>query len=359
MTDPEPETSSDGRTDAGRRRSATDPALGKVDREFFEATIYPHLGADRGDVAIGPRHGVDFGVLDVGGLAVVTAADPLSVLPELGLDRAGRLAIDIVLADVAVSGIAPTHATVSLALPPAMADETAAAIWAAMSDHARELGVSVAAAHVGRYPGVDSSWVGGATALGVGDREDLVRPDGARPGDAIVISTGPAAEVAGLFATLFPDRLGLPSSTLATARERVDDIEAVRDAVTAAAAGDVTAMHDATEGGIQGGLVEMARGAGVRFDVERAAVPVRAGVEAVCEAVGVDPWRATSCGTLLIAVDPSDAERVVSALRDRGTLAAVVGAASEGEGVYVDGERVERPSVDPSWAAFAELADRS
>jgi hydrogenase expression/formation protein HypE len=330
--------------------------LGKVDRSFFESVIQPCLGADREDVALGPTHGVDFGVLDVGGLALVTAADPVSILPQLGFERAGRLAVDIVLADVAVSGIAPTHLAVSLSLPPEMTDEELAATWRGMAGHCRDLGVSVVAGHTARYSGIDYSWVGGATGFGVGAFEDLVRPDGARPGDALVVSTGPAAEVAGLFSTLFGDRLDLPAETVATARERLADIEAVRDAGVAFEAGEVTAMHDATEGGVVGGLCEMADGAGVRFDVERAKMPLAPGVEAVCAAVDVDPWRVTSCGTLLVTVDPADAGSVVAALESGGTPAAVVGHVTEGEGVYVDGERVVPTDGDPSWAVFAELA---
>jgi hydrogenase expression/formation protein HypE len=332
--------------------------LGKVDRSFFESVLRPHLGADREDVALGPTHGVDFGVLDVGGRALVTAADPVSILPELGFERAGRLAVDIVLADVAVSGIPPTHLAVSLSLPPAMTDEELAATWRGMAGHCEALGVSVVTGHTARYAGIDYSWVGGATGFGVGSFDELVRPDGARPGDALVVSTGPGAEVTGLFSTLFGDRLDLPTGTLETARERLDDIEAVRDARTAFEAGAVTAMHDATEGGVVGGLNEMAAGAGVRLDVDRAAMPVAPGVEAVCDAVGVDPWRVTSCGTLLVTVEPGDAGAIVAALEEAGTPAAVVGRVSEGEGVYVDGERAEAPEADPSWAAFAALAGR-
>ncbi|MFC6939541.1 AIR synthase family protein [Salinirubellus sp. GCM10025818] len=332
--------------------------LGKIDRSFFERVIRPNLGAAREDVAVGPSHGVDFGVLDVGGRALVTATDPVSVVPELGFERAGRLAVDIVLADVAVSGVAPSHLAVSLSLPPEMTDEELATTWRGMAGHCRDLGVSVVTGHTARYSGVDYTWVGGATGFGVGSFEDLVRPDGARPGDALVVSTGPAAEVAGLFSTLYGDRLGLPEPTLATARERLDDIEAVRDARTAFEAGEVTAMHDATEGGVVGGLNEMAAGAGVRFDVERASVPLAPGVEAVCGAVDVDPWQVTSCGTLLVAVAPDDAAAVVEALEARGTPAAVVGRVTEGEGVYVDGERAEAPDADPSWGAAADLADR-
>jgi hydrogenase expression/formation protein HypE len=278
-----------------------------------------------------------------------------------------------------------------------MADDEFAALWRAIDAEASALGVSILTGHTARYAECSYPWVGAATAMAVGDHDDVVRPDGARPGDALVISTGPAAEVAGLFATLFGDRLGLDDATLATARDRLADVETVRDARAAVEAGragagvtapddpgeragvtapddsgegagvtapddpgegaDVTAMHDATECGIQGALVEMARGAGVRFDVERAAVPVADGVAAVCAALDVEPWHVTSSGTLVIAVAPDAAARVVEALRARDTPAAVVGSVAAGEGVYVDGERVAHPETDPSWAAFAALYD--
>lgn len=333
------------------------PALGKIDAAFFERVVYPRLGADRDDVTVGPQHGVDFGVLTVGDAALVAATDPLSVLPELGIERAGRLALDIVTTDVAVSGVAPSHATVTLTLPPGMGDETVTEIWAAIAAHADDLGVDIVDAHVGRYPGVESSWMGGATAFGVGDPDEVVRPDGARPGDSIVLSTGPAAEVAGLFSWLFPDALDLSADALAAARERIDDIAATADAVAAHDAGAVTAMHDATEGGVHGGLVEMADGAGVRFDIDPAAAPMAPGVEAVCRAIDVDPWRVTSAGSLLLTVPPDRAEGVVAALEARDTPAAVIGTVREGEGVYADGERVTKPPTDASWAAMAALRD--
>jgi len=331
--------------------------LGKIDAETFERVIAPRLGADRDDVLVGPTAGVDFGVFAVGEAAVVTATDPLSFLPALGHERAGRLALDIVLADVAVSGVAPTHVTISLTLPQSFGTDTFEGVWRGIDAHARDLGVAIVAGHTGYYPGVESSWVGAATALGVGDPDDVVRPDGARPGDALVVSTGPAAEVTGLFATLFPEELDLPAETVATAQERVDDIETVGDALAAHEAGRVTAMHDATEGGIVGGLSEMAVGAGVRIDLDTAAVPVGAGVEPVCEAAGVDSWRVTSCGTLLIAVDADDADAVVDALETRGTAAAVAGRVREGSGLYVDGEATDPPETDDSWAAFRRFSE--
>ncbi|SEO79799.1 Hydrogenase maturation factor [Halogranum amylolyticum] len=330
--------------------------LGKVDRAFFDEHIYPKLGADRDDVAVGPKHGVDFGMLDLDGTALVMATDPLSVLPRLGFDRAGRFALHVVLSDVAVSGLLPTHLAVSFTLPPEITDEQFAELWSAIDEECRELGIGIVTGHTARYGGVDYSWVGGATAMAVGDPDDVVRPDGARPGDVVLVTKGPAVEATGLLTTLFPDQFDLDDETLAAAQSRLDETRTVRDAVTAAAAGPVTAMHDATEGGLFGALDEVAEGAGVRLDVDTDAVPIRPGVRETCEFLGIDPWLSTSSGTLVLTVGADGVDDVLAELDARETPVAVVGEVSEGEGVYVDGDLLEHPGVDPSWEAYERLA---
>ncbi|ELZ04171.1 HypE family hydrogenase expression/formation protein [Natrialba aegyptia] len=330
--------------------------LGKIDREFFEHRIAPNLGASRDDVVIGPTHGVDFGVLDIGGQALVTATDPLSILPALGFERAARFALDLVLADVAVSGVAPSHLSICFTLPETMTDDEFATVWETIHGECRDLGVSVVTGHTARYSDPSHPWVGAATAMGVGEHDAVVRPDGARAGDRLLLTTGPAVEAVGLLSTLFGDQLDLPRTVIADAQDRLDEVYAVRDALTAAASGPVTAMHDVTEGGLAGALNEMAAGADARFAIDREAVPVRPGVAEVCERLELDPWAMTSCGSLVIAVDPDGVDAVRTALEDRGTVVADIGRVESGSGVAVDGERLEHPRTDPSWAAYAELA---
>ncbi|WP_338741198.1 AIR synthase family protein [Haloplanus salilacus] len=332
------------------------PDPGKIDRDFFETHVRPNLGADRNDVRLGPTPGVDFGLIDVGGRVLALATDPVSILPDLGLARAGRFALDVVLADVAVSGLPPAHLAISFSLPPTMTDDEFATVWEAINEEASDLGVSVVTGHTARYDGCSFPWVGGATALAVGDPADVIRPDGARPGDDLLVTRGPAVETTGLLTTLFPDGVDLPPETLATARARLDEASCVRDAMTAAAAGSVTAMHDATEGGLHGAFAEVAASAGVRLAVERDRVPIRPGVEETCAALGIDPWTATTSGSLVLAVDPAGTDAVIAALDDRGTAVERVGRVTEGEGAYVDGDRIEAPAVDASWAAYARLS---
>ncbi|NKE35402.1 hydrogenase expression protein [Natronococcus sp. JC468] len=335
--------------------------LGKIDRQFFEERIAPNLGADREDVVLGPSHGVDFGVLEIGGRALVTATDPVSIPPALGLERAARFALDLILADVAVSGVPPSHLSICFTLPEAMDDEAFATVWETIHEECADLGVAVVTGHTARYADPSHPWVGAATAMGVGDRDAIVRPDGARPGDRLLLTTGPAVESVGLLSTLFPEQLALPDDVIADAQERLEDVYCVRDALTAAAAGPVTAMHDVTEGGLAGAANEMAAGAGARFEIDREAVPLRPGVAEVCEHLEIDPWAATSCGSLLLAVDPDGVGAVREALEDRGTVVAEIGRVDAdpraGGTVVVDGDVLEHPRVDPSWDAHARLAE--
>ena len=330
---------------------------GKVSRAFFEERIAPRLGADRDDVAVGPTHGVDFGVVSVGEHALVTATDPISILPELGWARAGRFAVRIVLSDVAVSGVPPTHLTVSLALPPEMDASAFDELWGAVDAECRDLGVSVVTGHTATYAESAFPWVGAATGIAVGDPDDVVRPDGARPGDDLLVTKGPAVEAVGLFATLFPDGVDVSAETLATAQARLDETGAVRDALTAAAAGDVHAMHDATEGGLLGALHEVAESAGVRLTVDADAVPMRPGVREVCDALAMDPWRASTAGTLVIAVDPEDTGRVRAALEESGTPVGAVGRVERGSGVVLDGEETAPPEGDSAWPVYERLLE--
>lgn len=332
--------------------------LGKVDRDFFDEHIYPNLGADRDDVLLGPQHGVDFGVVEVGGQAVVLASDPLSLVPALGFERAAWFAVHVALSDAAVSGIPPSHLTVSFTLPPEMTDEQFRTVWETFDREATEFGVSIVTGHTARYGGCNYPWVGGATALAVGDPDDVVRPDGARPGDSLILTKGPALEAAGFMVPLFEEAIDLPESTISEAKERFYDMSPVRDALTAAAAGPVTAMHDATEGGVQGALVEVARAGGVRLDVESERVPFLPGVREACDYFDIDPWTTTSEGSLLLTIESDGVEDVLGALDSEDIVAAEIGTVEEGEGVFLDGERVTHPEVDPSWEVFEEYAEK-
>jgi hydrogenase maturation factor len=206
--------------------------------------------------------------------------------------------------------------------------------------------------------------------MALGPSDAFVTPTMARSGDRIVVTKGAAIETTALFAATFPDRLaaGVGQDIVQRADSLFEQMTVVPEARVAATFGlrdrGVTSMHDATEGGVLGGLLEVAIASEVGMRIRLDAIPVRPEVRAVCEHVGIDPFTSISEGTLIVTVLPDRAIGYVEACAREGIDAAIVGDVMEPtEGrvlVDADGERaLEHPGLDPFWGAFGAWASEA
>ena len=341
---------------------------GKATAELFEQIILRHLGARDEDVLVGPQHGVDVGVVRVaGGVAMALTADPVFVVPAYGWERAAWFAVHILASDAATSGLPLRWMSVDLNLPPTLSDADLSALWEAFHATCEELGIAIVTGHTGRYDGCEWPMVGGATCMALGPADAYVTPTMARPGDAVVVTKGAAIETTALFAATFPDRLaaGVGEEMVATADALFESMTVVPEAIVARDFGlrdaGVTSMHDATEGGVIGGLLEVAAASNVGIRVDHERIPVRPEVRAVCDHIGIDPYTAISEGTLIATVVPGRAEAFVDALGGEGIEAVIIGeilALDQGRKVVTEGreEPLTHPGLDPFWGAFGAWA---
>jgi len=337
------------------------PKLGKVTPGFFDEVIFPRLGARDDDVIIGPTHGVDFGAIAIGDDVLVASADPFFIAPALGWKRAAWFALHIVASDVAVSGIPPRFLMVDLNLPPEMDERTLTTIWDTVHLEAERLGIAVIGGHTARYAGCNYPMVGGAVVVGTGARDRLIDPRRSSEGDRIIITKGPAIEATGLMAVQFPEFVA-EAHDEAAADEAAGvfyQMSVVRDAAICAAAGGVTAMHDATECGIWGALFEMARASGHGLLVEKERIVRQEIVEKTCAVFDIDPMSAISEGTLVATARPDAVDGVLAALAAEEIPASVVGELlPSSAGVRVVDENGEHPlkhpETDPFWIRFEE-----
>jgi hydrogenase expression/formation protein HypE len=346
----------------------TEQVTGKVTAELFERVIHRRLGAADPDVLTPPRHGVDVGVVRVAaGVAMALTCDPVFVVPAYGWERAAWFAVHILASDAATSGLPLRWMSVDLNLPPGIGDDELTQLWDAFHRACEDLGISVVTGHTARYDGCAWPMVGGATCIALGPDDAFVTPEMARPGDAIVVTKGAAIEATALFAATFPDRLraGVGDDVVRAADALFERMTVVPEAQIARGFGlrdkGVTSMHDATEGGVLGGLLEVALASGVGMRVKLDAIPVRPEVRAVCDHIGIDPYVSISEGTLIATVVPHRADAYVAALAAEGIAAAVVGqvlAPAAGRTLVDAGtERsLEHPGLDPFWAAFGAWA---
>jgi hydrogenase expression/formation protein HypE len=341
---------------------------GKATAEMFERVILPRLGAADEDVLIGPRHGVDVGVVRVaGGVAMALTTDPVFVVPAYGWERAAWFAVHILASDASTSGLPLRWIAVDLNLPPEITDEDIAALWDAFHRACDGIGLAVVTGHTARYDGCAWPMVGGAVCIALGDEDAFVTPTMARPGDRVVVTKGAAIEATALFAATFPERLarGVGEDIVRAADALFERMTVVPEATVARRFGlrgaGVTSMHDATEGGVIGGLAEVAAASEVGMRIELDRIPVRPEVRAVCEHTGMDPYTSISEGTLVCTVAPGRAEAFLDALAAEDVAAAVVGEVTERSAgsvlVTPEGERaLEHPGLDPFWEAFGRWA---
>ena len=343
-----------------------EPRLGKLAPEVLSRILTSRLGAARDEVLVGPRPGCDAALVRVGaGRVMAITTDPLSLVPALGPERSARLSCHLLASDLWTTGIPPAYASVSFALPPTLEDATFERYWEAMSGEWARLGVAVVTGHTGRYDGCDLSIVGAATLVGVGDEGRWLSPSMARPGDRIVVTKGLAIETAAVAAHLFPERLAaaLEPDALERVRALLGQVSVVEDCRAAVRVGvrerGVTALHDATEGGVLGGLVELAQACGCDVRVERARIPFAAEVRTVCEVFGIaDAGWTLSTGTLIATVRPHALAALLAALSESGIEAAEVGEVMKGDGALwlteSDGavRRITAPEADPYWPAY-------
>ncbi|MBI5449280.1 AIR synthase [Candidatus Gottesmanbacteria bacterium] len=335
------------------------PILGKIHPDFFNKIIYPRLGAADPKVLIGPRAGVDFGVIDLGDEVMVLSTDPFYIAKELGIKKAAWFAVHIVASDVAVSGIQPKYLTIDLNLPPEMTEHELSLMWEAVDEECKKLSINIITGHTARYAGCNYPMVGGATVIGIGKKEKLISPQ-ARIGDVIIITKGPAIETTGLLATYFPDVLKnkFDDTTVTAAQEIYYQMSTVKDAAIVADVGGATAMHDATECGIWGGLYEMAKNSKVGMNIYQDAIIVQSIVQKTCAAFNIDPYQAISEGTLLVTADKNKAKAIITALKQENIPASICGEIiAENEGLNIIKQikiPLEHPKIDPFWICFED-----
>lgn len=339
------------------------PDLGKIHPEFFDRVIYPCLGAKDKNIMIGPRHGVDYGVIKVGEKRLALSTDPFFIVPAYGFSRAAWFGFHIIFCDVAVSGLMPKYLTIDLNLPPEMTEDQLEEMWETVHKEAKKYDISVITGHTARYTGCNYPMVGGATAIAIGNEKDLRGPHKAKIGDRVVITKGPAVETAGLLAVSFPDKF-IDAGGQDFQKEAEDifyQMSVMDDCAIAREFPGVHVMHDATECGIWGGLYEMARAGGYGLRVEKELIPIQPVIKKTAELFKFDPYCAISEGTLIAIVDQKEADALVDAFGRNGILSSIAGEVvpqNEGLNIVISGERniLEHPKVDPYWVLAEELS---
>ena len=284
--------------------------LGKVSKGAFERLVAPHLPLES------PPQ-LDGGRIWVEGETIV-AHSPSIGLP---LQALGFFALHYAATNVACRFGVPRWLVAGIYLPLGSREEELETIAKQLGAEAKRYGVKVVAGQTATYYGLQIPLLT-ATCLG----PPISKPPPPTPGDQVAL--------AGL---LGGEALWL--KTLAgEAQAEVDwrRLTPLPAALALNSLEEVRLLHDVSEGGLKGALLELAQGLGCGLELSTENLKYHPGAEGL----GEDLLKAPTYGTLLVVAQRGALPRIEETLKPLGLPLAPLGSLVEGQGVTLDGEEI-------------------
>jgi hydrogenase maturation factor len=328
---------------------------GKVPKKILEKIILKYLGSKRKEVILGPALGEDGAVIKVGGKLIVSSVDPITG----AIEQIGWLAVNICANDVATFGVKPAFFSSCILLPRNADEKILETICKQIDLATKKLEMAVIGGHSEITPDLTSPVVIGH-CMGIAEKNRYVTSSGAKAGDHLILTKSAGIEGTAILATDKYEVLKnhLNEKLLASAQRFFEKISVVEEALLAFKYKGVKAMHDPTEGGVAGGIHEMADASEVGVEIFEEKIPVARETLEICKFFKIDPLQLISSGTLLIATKPSQSQEIVEKLKANGIQARVIGKfvrnKEERKLIKKDGKikKLVRPKFDHLWKAL-------
>lgn len=309
--------------------------------------------AASGELALGI--GDDAALVRVGEKLLVVTTDILIESTHFRMDISepyllGWKSAAVNISDVAAMGGLPTYCFISIGLPD-IAVETVEGIYEGLRDANSAFGSVIAG---GDTVASESGIVINVTQLGEVEPELVARRDGAKAGDAIIVTNTLGDSRAGLELLLM---CGLDEARRVSAflvERHLKPEPRVAEARAAVQTGKVHAMMDLSDG-LSMDLARLCEASKVGARVYADCLPTTEDLHIAAARIDADPVAIAAGGgedyELLIACDAADAEAVIGAIRSAGSAAAAIGEITDGRRVTLVDASGER-EMPGSWQHF-------
>jgi hydrogenase maturation factor len=330
-------------------------SLGKISTEILKEIVFKNLGVKHKEVVLGPSAGFDGAVINVGNNSLIVSVDPITG----AIERIGWLAVNINANDIATFGVEPAFFLSCILLPENANRQIVETICVQMDKAAKKLGMAIVGGHCEVTPGLTNPIVVGC-AMGLTEKGNYVTAGGAKPEDKLILTKSAGIEGTAILAADREKRLKkvLKPTMLQNAKKFYDKISVVKDALTAFKAGGVTAMHDPTEGGVSGGIHEMADASNLGVKIFEEKIHVQPETSKICEFFHIDPLQLISSGALLISAKPEFVDKIIGELEQKQIHVSIIGEFSEKSHYRLilrkngETQALPRPISDHLWLAL-------
>ena len=330
---------------------------GKIPVDILKEVVFKNLGAKRKNVTLGPTAGVDGAVISAGSNSLIVSMDPITG----AIDKIGWLAVNVNANDVATFGVEPAFLFSCMLLPENADEKMVETISKQMDAAAKELGIAIVGGHCESTPGLVNPAVVGCI-MGMTPKGRYVTAAGARSTNKLILTKSAGIEGTAILASDREQHLKsiLTKKEISDAKNFYKQISIVQDALTAYKTGGVNAMHDPTEGGIIGGIHEMADASNLGVRIFEEKIPVKTETNKICSHFQISPLQLIASGALLIAAETEKTHAIIENLKRRKIQASIIGEFLEDPKervIILRNKKIKplaKPSSDHLWTALAK-----
>lgn len=318
--------------------------------ELLRSIVFRSLGYEDPDVLLGPGIGEDAAIIRIGGRLIAFKSDPITG----SVDEVGWLAVYVNANDIATRGAMPRWFIPSILLPGGSSESDLVEICSQIGEAASEVGASVVGGHTEVTAGIPRPIVAGSM-IGVLEGDRYFTTGGSKEGDLLYMTKSAGLEGTAILSSDARITRKFGTAFRSKCKLLLKEISVVKECSILRGLKGVTSMHDVTEGGLLGGVWELAEAAGKGIEVDLLSVPVLDETRKVCEALGLNPYRLIGSGSLLFTAQPAAAPAIEAELSSASVrfsrIGVVLGAPSKRLCRGADGKtfEIEPPSSDELW----------
>ncbi|AJG97059.1 AIR synthase [Clostridium beijerinckii] len=316
---------------------------GKLDFEDLRNIILNNKTIKRKEVKIRNDVGEDCSIIDFGEYEGIFSTDPITGASE----NVGKLAVHINCNDIASAGGEPIGILVTILAPTSSTLQEINEIMKEINEEAAKINVEIIGGHTEVTSAVNKMVIS-VTVIGKNLKGKSVKTAGAQLGDDIIVTKTLGLEGTYILINDHKARIEkiLSKEEIEFGSNLINKLSVLREGKIGGEFG-VNSMHDITEGGLLGGLFEVAMASNKGFKIFKEKIPMLDITKKVCEEFKIDPLRLISSGSMLITT--KNGTRLIKLLDESGIEASIIGKICESGALLIDDDieiEVEAPKRD-------------
>ena len=309
---------------------------GKLDFDDLKNIIFHNKTVKRSEVKVRNDVGEDCSIIDFGDCEAIFSTDPITGAEK----NIGKLAVHVNCNDIASAGGEPLGLMVTILAPVTSTLDDINNVMKEINEEAAKIKVEIIGGHTEVTSAVNKMVIS-VTVIGKNLKGKSVKTAGAEEGDDIIVTKSLCLEGTYILVNDHEERLKsvLSQDEITLAKSFIDKLSVLKEGRICNEFG-VHSMHDITEGGLLGGIFEVAMASGKGFKIYKDKLPILDVTKKVCSEFKVDPLRLISSGSMLIT--SKNGEKLVSVLRENGVEASVIGTiCRDGKVMIEEGREIE------------------